>query len=285
MSVVTRPRSRATDERPVQIAIRGFKIGPEDTFVDVGCGDGASCRYAGSKGAAVVGIDLEPSLVEQADRAMRGVPARSWRGMVSDCDPIPLPDGSATVVLCTEVLEHVEDPARFAAELVRIGKPGARYLLSVPDPASEALIRHVAPDWYWRPPFHRRIFQHREFDALLREVGLIVERRDLGGSYQTIRWLLWWTLGREPYDTAEDSPLLRAWDRAWEVIQDSPRRQTLLFALEQALPKSQAVLASKPGGSRLARIRRTLTGPSAWKRRLRSGRFRCARPSLVDLVS
>src|SRR4051812_8436015 len=154
MSVATRPRvgkRTVRVERPVQIAMPGFEIGAGDTVVDVGCGDGACCRYAGSLGADVIGIDVEPTLVEQAGEAMRGVPARSWRGIVSTCDPIPLPDATASVVICTEVLEHVESPARLAAELARIGKPGARYLISVPDPASEALMREVAPAWYWRP--------------------------------------------------------------------------------------------------------------------------------------
>ena len=161
----------------------GFEIGPGDTVVDVGCGDGGCCRYAGSQGADVIGIDVEPTLVEKADEAMRGVPARSWRGIVGDCDPIPLPDATASVVICTEVLEHVEDPARLAAELARIGKPGARYLISVPDPASEALMRQVAPAWYWRPPFHRRVFRHSDLDAVLAGAGLTVERRDPFGSY------------------------------------------------------------------------------------------------------
>ena len=65
----------------------------------------------------MIGLDVEPSLIAEADKAMSDIPARSWRGIVSDCDPIPLPDGIASVVLCTEVLEHVPDPARLAAEL------------------------------------------------------------------------------------------------------------------------------------------------------------------------
>src|SRR5690349_17275109 len=116
-----------------------FEITSDDTVVDVGCGAGALCRCAGMVGADVIGIDIHPDLVADTIEMMRAVPARSFRGIVCDSDPIPLPDATASVVISTEVLEHVDDPARFLAELVRIGKPGARYLFTVPDPASELI--------------------------------------------------------------------------------------------------------------------------------------------------
>jgi SAM-dependent methyltransferase len=268
--------SRQRASRPVQVGIRGLRIGPADTVVDVGCGVGSICRYAGEAGAAVIGIDTEPSLIARADEAMRHVPARSWRGIVSDCEPIPLADGTASIVFCTEVLEHVDDPARFVAELVRIGRPGALYHISVPDPSSEGLIRHVAPHWYWEPPFHRRVFHHHDLDALLREAGLRIERREAGGSYQTVRWLLWWTLGRDPYDVAEDADLMQVWDRIWDAIMSSPRSASLLRTLEEAIPKSQTVLASKPGAPASVRLGRLMAGRGlGWlKRRVRSGVMR-----------
>ncbi len=277
MSVATRPngkRDAVRVERPVQIAMPGFTIGPGDTVVDVGCGDGACCRYAGSLGADVIGIDVEPTLVEKADAAMLGIPARSWRGIISTCDPIPLPDATASVVICTEVLEHVENPARMAAELARIGRPGARYLISVPDPASETLMRLVAPPWYWRPPFHRRVFRHADMNAVLAEAGLTVERRDPFGAYYSFRWLLWMTLGLGPYDSGDADPLMRAWDRTWGVLMASPHAHPISRGLDRALPKSQVVLASKPGGSRSARLRRGPLNPEVWKQRLRSGSVR-----------
>src|SRR4051812_49988963 len=109
MSVATRPRvgkRTVRVERPVQIAMPGFEIGPDDTVVDVGCGDGACCRYAGARGAEVIGIDVEPMLVSRAGEAMRGVPARSWRGGGARCDPIPLPRAPARGVVCSQGMGH-----------------------------------------------------------------------------------------------------------------------------------------------------------------------------------
>src|SRR5437763_16277692 len=123
---------------------------------------------------------------------MRDVPARAFRAIRCDCDagPIPLPDGSASVVFAKEVMEHLDDPAGFLADLARIGRPGARYYLSVPDPVSESLLRVVAPESYWTKPGHIHVFPRDELDRMIEDAGLEIERRKYFGAY----WSLWWCL-------------------------------------------------------------------------------------------
>lgn len=52
--------------------------------------------------------------------------------LVCDISQIPEPDCSFDAVLCTEVLEHVPDPALALAELARLTRPGGRVILSAP---------------------------------------------------------------------------------------------------------------------------------------------------------
>jgi SAM-dependent methyltransferase len=59
---------------------------------------------------------------------------------------IPFVDASFDHVLCTEVLEHVEDPAALVAEIYRVLKPGGALLATVPFSARV----HYAPH-----DFHR----------------------------------------------------------------------------------------------------------------------------------
>ena len=47
--------------------------------------------------------------------------------------PLPIADNTATRVILSEVLGHVEHPAKLMAEVVRIAQPGALFFLSVPD--------------------------------------------------------------------------------------------------------------------------------------------------------
>ena len=61
-------------------------------------------------------------------------------------DRWPVADASVDVVLCTEALEHVPEPAVFLAEAARSLKPGGRLLLTVPFAARW----HYIPHDYWR---------------------------------------------------------------------------------------------------------------------------------------
>ncbi len=155
-----------------------FKITQADTLVDVGCGSGGACVFAAKQGAEVVGIDVDPSAIAMLEQRMKAevfgrrvagilrrpatiVQSRPFKAVVSDCNPMPLPAGFATAVLAMEVLEHVDDPAVILGEMVRIGKPGARYFITVPDPSSETVLNQVAPPEVWQKPHHIRVFHAR----------------------------------------------------------------------------------------------------------------------------
>jgi SAM-dependent methyltransferase len=51
---------------------------------------------------------------------------------IADAHDLPLPDGSVDVVLLTQVLEHVPDPARVLVELARVLTPGGTLYLTAP---------------------------------------------------------------------------------------------------------------------------------------------------------
>jgi SAM-dependent methyltransferase len=256
----------------------GLEISSSDTVVDIGCGAGDACVFAGQLGAEVIGIDIEASLIAQATERMRHVPARSFRGIVSDSSPIPLADDTASVVLCTEVLEHVDDPPRFLSELARIGRPGARYLISVPDPTSESVMRVVAPPWYFEKPIHQHVFEHEQLDALVCASGLEIETRTSGGFQESIKWFIHMAIGTDHMFAPPSAPILDDWERVMAALKDMPRGSTVIRELDRLIPKSQVVIARKPGSR--ARLAHALD-PSAWrgsrlKRWFRDGLFRVA---------
>jgi SAM-dependent methyltransferase len=225
----------------------GFEITSADTLVDVGCGPGQPCVFAGNLGADVIAVDIDPGVIDQIKQTMHNVPARSFRAYVSDSNPLPLPDGIASIVVAQEVMEHVDDPARFLAELVRIGRPGARYLISVPDPASEFLMRAVAPGWYFQKPGHIHVFERAELDRLVGAAGLKIETRIPFGFYWSMWWVLRWTTGLHyPPGSAEPPPpVLAHWDRTWQALLSTREGRQAVHALDEAVPKSQVLVARK----------------------------------------
>lgn len=119
--------------------LKGFAITPDDTLLDVGCGEGAATLFAVRQGASVIFTDSEHDKVRELARQVEDRSTRPNLGLVSNTLPLPLADGCASRVVCMEVLEHVDEPEAFMAELARMGRPGALYLLSVPAPVGEHL--------------------------------------------------------------------------------------------------------------------------------------------------
>jgi SAM-dependent methyltransferase len=223
-----------------------FPVGGADTVVDVGCGTGMSSEFSSNLGAEVYAVDIDPEAIEAVQKRMRHMkPRRPFHTVLSDADPLPLPDGIATRVLAQEVMEHVDDPRQFLAELVRVGKPGAKYLLTVPDPASESLQKALAPDIYWRKPNHLRVFGRDEFDALVRDSGLVIERRTHFSFYWSMWWALFWS-DKGGFDFgAPGTPVLEHWNKTWAALLKAPSGARIKQALDDFMPKSQILIARK----------------------------------------
>jgi SAM-dependent methyltransferase len=98
--------------------------------LDVGCG--VKPYYPFFAGAAeYVGVDVKENV--DAD-------------LVGSAEAIPVADGSYDVVLCTQVLEHVDDPAAVVRELQRVTAPGGRVLAST----HGVMLYHPNPQDLWR---------------------------------------------------------------------------------------------------------------------------------------
>lgn len=99
--------------------------------VDVGSGTGSETRVlarAVTPGGEALGVEPHPGLRALAARraARAGSTARFVAG---DALALPLADASADVVWCERVFQHLEQPARAAAEIARVLRPGGRVAL------------------------------------------------------------------------------------------------------------------------------------------------------------
>lgn len=83
--------------------------------------------------------------------------------ILADLHDLPAADASFGFVLCTEVLEHVADPARVLQELARVLRPGGSLLLTVPFVGE----LHEEPHDHWRFTSHgmKRLLAGAGFDA------------------------------------------------------------------------------------------------------------------------
>jgi SAM-dependent methyltransferase len=223
-----------------------FAIGKDDIVLDVGCGVGGKTAFCARQGARIVFVDIDESAVSATLRMLQHEGAAGLMPIVSDCDPLPLQDGVATRIVASEMLEHVDDPARILKELVRVGRPGSLYLITVPDPASQGLQQELAPPLYFQKPNHVRIIGREEFGRLVTDAGLEIVHRGADGFYSAMWWNFFWTAG-VPLDNP-GHPLREAWSATWQALLDTPGGLQVKNALDAFMPMSQCIVARKPGG-------------------------------------
>lgn len=103
------------------------KAGP-GPVLEVGCGEGHLARRLGRSGREVRGVDVSPQIIAKA-RQLTGATQPSIRFEVASIYGLT-PEASAPLVVCCEVLEHLQDPDRGLAALAAVAT--ADVILSVP---------------------------------------------------------------------------------------------------------------------------------------------------------
>lgn len=225
---------------------RGFPVSPEDVVVDVGCGDGRKLGFCAARGAHVIAVDIDAEALDEARGRLSEMSARQVEVFEAPAEHIPLADGIATRVICSEVLEHVDDPAVVVAELVRVAAPGALFLITCPDPLHEEMQSHVAPASYFEKPNHIRRIERDELAGWFRDAGLEIVEQTTFGFYWSVWWALFWAVGVD-LSEADEHPLLNQWNALWQDLLDLELGPDLKQGLDEFLPLSQLIVARKPG--------------------------------------
>lgn len=110
-------------------------------LLDAGCGEKPYEPLFAPYVSGYVGLDNAP---------------HAHADLVGPIEAIPADDGAFDIVLCIQVLEHVDDPARAVRELHRVTRPGGRVLLST----HGAMVYHPNPSdpWRWTHEGLERLF-------------------------------------------------------------------------------------------------------------------------------
>lgn len=125
--------------------------------LDAACGTGYGSAFLAEAAARVVGVDASEEAVSYA-RHRYG--RANVEFLVMDVQRLDLPDGSFDTACSFETIEHVADPERAIAELVRVLRPHGVLVVSTP----HAPVTTHAP----ANPFHTVELSRADFDALLR---------------------------------------------------------------------------------------------------------------------
>jgi SAM-dependent methyltransferase len=137
---------------------------PHGQIADIGCGVGHSYRLLAPR--ATVGIDADAESLRGQER----------RTVACDMRRLPFRDGEFDGAIAVHSIEHVPDPDRALAEMVRVLRPGGAAVLVTPNRLTFARPDEIID------PYHYREYAPGELERLLRPYFDEVELAGIFGS-------------------------------------------------------------------------------------------------------
>jgi SAM-dependent methyltransferase len=107
-------------------------VPPGVRALDVGCNTGPMLIPLRQRGYDVVGIDISPGDVHQAERYLDEHKLPNDRLSVADGTCLPFRDHSFEFILLVDILEHTDYPERIVSEARRLLVPGGMVIATVP---------------------------------------------------------------------------------------------------------------------------------------------------------
>jgi ubiquinone/menaquinone biosynthesis C-methylase UbiE len=117
-----------SNARLIETIVRLGRFKRGDRIADLGCGSGVFTDMLQQQGLDCIGLDLSPKLLDVGRRKYPGV-----EFVEGDVEHLPFPTGSIEGVLLSGIVHHLPDPARCAAEVFRVLRPGGRFVAFDPN--------------------------------------------------------------------------------------------------------------------------------------------------------
>ena len=103
-------------------------VGRTDRLLEVGCGEGGNLKLMETGAAGAVGVDYSCAKVRWASRHVG-----HGRFVCADGHRLPFRNEMFDVILCRDVLHHVEDKRAVVNELVRVCRASGRIVIIEPN--------------------------------------------------------------------------------------------------------------------------------------------------------
>jgi SAM-dependent methyltransferase len=185
----------------ITVDLDRLNLQPGARVLDMGCGSGRHLDAAlRREGVRVTGIDLNgDDLSLSRDRCQYladfGACRGRWNLARASATALPFPDGVFDLVICSEVLEHVPDHRRAAAEATRVLRPGGDLVVSVPRRWPETICWGLSEDYRTAPGGHVRIYRRERLVELLKSAGATPWSHHFAHGLHTPYWWLKCLLG------------------------------------------------------------------------------------------
>ena len=146
-------------EHQHRYALAGEFVAGKDVL-DIASGEGYGAAYLARRANSVVGVDIDPEVINHSRRRYAGLHNVEFR--TGSCAAIPLSDQSVDVVTSFETLEHHAEHAEMMREIKRVLRPDGVLLISSPNRP----VYSEEPNFV--NPFHVKELDYQEFADLVK---------------------------------------------------------------------------------------------------------------------
>lgn len=154
-------------------------------IVDVGCERSPIVKEIIDKCKMVYCVDNNPEFIKESKQRLR-LNIKKAVFVLSDANKrLKLDEGIADITICSDVLEHLNNPERCVEELKRVTKNGGNIIISVPDERILNLVKRIVQKaglWFCFKGIskkqgygHVQCFNKRSIVELVESYGLVVE--------------------------------------------------------------------------------------------------------------
>ena len=223
------------------IQFKYLQLRDDDLVLDLGCGEGRHIIHACLE-HNILGVGVDLALPDLQKAQEKFIPFAEYNSqsqfsvLQSDATKLPFADASFDKIICSEVLEHIENYPAVIQEIKRLLKPDGVLAISVPRAWPEKICWKLSAAYHQVEGGHIRIFDaiklRREIEAL---DFSFIKRHWAHALHSPFWWLkCWW------WETQDSSRIIKLYHRllVWDLMQKPWLTQTLEKIANPILGKS-----------------------------------------------
>jgi SAM-dependent methyltransferase len=111
---------------------------PGADTLEIGTGTGVMLHALLERGLHARGVEINPALIAESRTWFGELPVQSVSGV-----ELPFPDASFDLVVSFDVFEHIRDSDAHLREVLRVLRPGGRYLVQTPSKWPNTLFETI----------------------------------------------------------------------------------------------------------------------------------------------
>ncbi|PCK09555.1 MAG: SAM-dependent methyltransferase [Alteromonadaceae bacterium] len=226
------------------INFKHLNIQAQQTVLDLGCGEGRHTLgiLFEHPNTRVIGIDLSFSDLQKAAKRQEEFDFPQQPSSLysqGDAYSLPFTDHSFDHVICSEVLEHLDDYPKALAEINRVLKPGGSLAVSVPRYWPERICWLFSRAYHEVPGGHVRIFRTQQLRKAIEQYPFQFQHHHWAHALHVPYWWLrcaFWRWGNDFFLTRWYHHML-----VWDLMKRPWLTQTLDRLLNPIMGKSIAL--------------------------------------------